>query len=54
MKVGVVVVQPSDPKNPYSEPRSLIPAKFGKPSESKLSLEVRKDAPPKSYDLDLK
>ena len=53
-KVGVIVVQPSDPKNPYSEPRSLIPAKFGKPSESKLSLEVRKDAPPKSYDLELK
>jgi len=53
-KVGVVVVQPSDPKNPYSEPRSLIPAKFGKPAESKLALEVRKDAPPKSYDLELK
>ena len=53
-KVGVVVVQPSDPKNPYSEPRSLIPVKFGKPAESKLFIEVRKDAPPKSYDLELR
>ena len=53
-KVGVVVTQPSDSKNPYSEPRSLIPVKFGKPAESKLTIEVRKDAPPGSYDLELK
>jgi hypothetical protein len=53
-KVGVVVTQPSDPKNPYSEPRSLIPVKFGKPAESKLAIEVRPDAPPGAYDLELK
>jgi hypothetical protein len=53
-KVAVIATEPSDPKNPYSVPRSLIPEKFGKPDESRLTLEVRKEAPPGAYDLDLK
>jgi hypothetical protein len=53
-KVAVVVTEPSDPNNPYSPPRSLIPEKFGKPDESGLTLEVRSDPPPGAYDLDLK
>ena len=28
-KVTVIATEPSDPKNPYSLPRSLIPAKIG-------------------------
>jgi hypothetical protein len=53
-KVAVIATEPSDPKNPYSVPRSLIPEKFGKPDESRLTLEVRKEAPPGAYDFDLK
>src|SRR5258708_7342139 len=45
-KVTVSVTEPSDPKNPYSLPRSLTPEKFGKPDESGLSLEVRSHPPP--------
>ena len=52
-KVGVVVTEPSDPTNPYSAPRSLIPEKFGNPDESGLSLEVRPNAPPGAYDIKL-
>lgn len=53
-KVAVVSTEPSDPKNPYSVPRSLIPEKFGNPEESGLSVEVRPGAPAGAYDLDLK
>jgi hypothetical protein len=53
-KVAVIATEPGDPKNPYALPRSLIPEKFGKPDESRLTLEVRSDAPPGAYDLDLK
>ena len=53
-KVAVIATQPSDPKNPYSPTRSLIAEKFGNPDESKLAIEVRKDAPPGAYDLILK
>jgi hypothetical protein len=52
-KVAVIATEPSDPKNPYSLPRSLIPEKFGKPDESRLSWEVRSNPPPGAYDLDL-
>jgi hypothetical protein len=52
-KVAVIVTEPSDPKNPYSLPRSLIPEKFGKPDESGLAFEVRSHAPPGAFDLDL-
>jgi hypothetical protein len=53
-KVAVIVTEPSDPKNPYSMPRSLIPEKFSKPDQSGLTLEVRSNPPPGAYDLDLK
>lgn len=53
-KVGVIAMEPSDPKNPYSDQRSLIPERFGKADESKLTVEVRKDASAGAYDLELK
>jgi hypothetical protein len=53
-KVAVVVAEPSDPKNPYSPPRSLIPENFARADESGLALEVRPGAAPGSYDLELK
>lgn len=53
-KVAVVSTEPSDPKNPYSVPRSLIPERFGKVEESGLAVEVRSGAPKEAYDLDLK
>jgi hypothetical protein len=53
-KVAVIATEPSDPKNPYSLPHSLLAEKFGRPDESGVSLEVRKDAPPGAYDLHLK
>jgi hypothetical protein len=52
-KVAVVSTEPSDPKNPYSMPRSLIPEKFGKVEESGLAIEVRASAPARAYDLEL-
>jgi hypothetical protein len=52
-KVAIIATEPSDPKNPYSLPRSLIPEKFAKPDESRLTLEVRRDAPSGTYDFDL-
>jgi hypothetical protein len=53
-KVAVIVTEPSDPKNLYSLPRSLIPEKFSKPDESQVTLEVRSQPPPGAYDLELK
>lgn len=53
-KVAIIATQASDPKNPYSLPRSLIAEKFSKPDESGITLEVRKDPPPGAYDLHLK
>jgi hypothetical protein len=53
-KVTVIATEPSDPKNPYSLPRSLIAHKFANPDESGITLEVRKDSPPGAYDLHLK
>jgi hypothetical protein len=53
-KVAVIATEPSDPKNPYALPRSLIAQKFAKPDESGITLEVRKDPPPGAYDLHLK
>jgi hypothetical protein len=52
-KVAVIATEPSDTKNPYSTPRSLIPQKFGNPWEIQLFLEVRSDAPPGAYDINL-
>jgi hypothetical protein len=53
-KVAVIATEPSDPKNPYALPRSLLPEKFSQPDESRLTLEVRSRPPPGAYDLDLK
>jgi hypothetical protein len=53
-KVGVVANEPADPKNPYARTRSLIPEQLNNPAESGLTVEVRRNAPPGAYDLDLK
>ena len=53
-KVAVIATEPSDPKNPYSLPRSLIAEKYSKPDESGITLQVRKDMPPGAYDVHLK
>jgi hypothetical protein len=53
-KVAVIATEMSDPKNPYSLPRWLIPEKFGNPEQSQLFLGVKKDAPPGAYDLALR
>ena|SRR5947209_3097132 len=54
-KIAVIAQERSnDPDNPYALPKSLLPDKFGKADESGLAFEVRKDAPPGAYDLDLK
>jgi hypothetical protein len=49
-----VATEPSDPKNPYSLPHSVIGQKYAKPEESGITLEVRKDPPPGAFDLHLK
>ena len=53
-RVGVFAKDASDPKNPYALGRALIPEKFSNPDASGLVLEVRRDAPPGAYDLDLR
>lgn len=53
-KVGVTAVEPSDPKNPYSDQRSTIPEKYGKVEETKVAVEVRRDPPAGAYDLEFK
>jgi hypothetical protein len=55
-KITVQSTEPSDPKNPYAKPRSLLPdpEKFGSPDESGLTFQVRPDAPAGAYDLELK
>jgi len=53
-RVAVIATESNDPKNPYALPRWLIPERFGQPDTSGLRLEVRPDAPPGAFDLDLK
>jgi hypothetical protein len=50
-KVTVTASIPSDPKNPYSLPRSIINQKFNDPRTTPLSVEVKPDAPAGTYDL---
>lgn len=53
-KVAVFAPVPVDPANPYSATRSAIPERFNQPADSGLTIEVRPNAPPGAYDLDLK
>lgn len=48
-KVTITSVVPSDPKDEYSQPRSLINTRFGDPSTSGLAVEVKGGQP--AYDF---
>lgn len=50
-KVIVVVDTPSNPKDPYSMPRSVIHKKYRDPKTTDLSVEVVENAAPGTYDL---
>jgi hypothetical protein len=52
-KVGVTVGEPSDPSNPYSVPRQLLPAHYADPETSGLRLEVGGKAESGKFDLKL-
>jgi hypothetical protein len=52
-KVTVQSSVPSDPKNPYSLPRSLVARQYTDPAKSPLSIEVKPDASAGAYDLTL-
>jgi hypothetical protein len=53
-KVVVSVQVPSNPKDPYSVPKSLIHAKYGKPETTDLVVEVKDNPTSGDYDLNLK
>jgi hypothetical protein len=50
-KVTVNAGVPSDPKNQYSLPKSIIHRKFADPRTTPLSIEVKPDAAAGAYDL---
>jgi hypothetical protein len=53
-KVVVTANVPSNPKDEYSEPRSLINPIYNQVYSTTLSVEVKPDATPGAYDLPLK
>jgi hypothetical protein len=52
-KVLVRSVAPSDPKDPYSIPKSTIPEKYAKVDETDLVMEVVSSPGPNAYDINL-
>jgi hypothetical protein len=52
-KVMVRATAPADPKRPYAVPRSIIDKASSSPETTRLSVEVKADAPAGSYDLKL-
>jgi hypothetical protein len=52
-KIVVNASAPSNPSDPYSLPKSLIPQKYNVPEETELLLEVASGAVPGAYDLQL-
>jgi len=52
-KVVVAVQVPSDPKDPYSIPKSLVDPVYSKPETTPLVVEVKDGAPAGAYDLKL-
>jgi hypothetical protein len=50
-KVTVNASVPSNPRNPYSLPRSIINKKFADPSTTPLSVEVKSDVAAGAFDL---
>ncbi len=53
-KVVVSVQVPSNPKDPYSLPRSLVDPVYAKAETTPLVVEVKDSPPPGAYDLKLK
>lgn len=52
-KVLVQSVEPSNPNDPYSIPRSLIPEAYNKAEETALEMEVVSSPGPDAYDITL-
>lgn len=52
-KVTVTATKPSNPKDEYSSPISLIPGRYNAEGTTGLSVEVKEGAPPGHYDLKL-
>jgi hypothetical protein len=52
-KVVVTSSVPMNPGDPYSLPKSIIPAKYGKAETTDLRVDVVSDAAPGAYDLTL-
>lgn len=50
-KVVVTASTPSNPKDEYSSPKSLVNARYTQPETTPLLIEVSADAPPGAYDL---
>ena len=50
-KVTITATVPSDPKDEYSEPRSLIAEKFGDPSTTTLSADVKEGGGPYNFEV---
>jgi len=52
-KVTVTAGVPSNPKDEYSLPKSLIPTKYNEPGQTPLAIEVKAGAASGAYDLTL-
>lgn len=51
--IGVISTVPSNPKDEYAVPKSVIPTRYGDPKSSTLKVTVQPDASPESYKIDL-
>ena len=52
--VGVVSAVPSDPKNEYSVPKSVIPPKYNNPASSGIKLDIAEGAPSEKFQIKLR
>ena len=50
-RVAVISTAPSDPKDEYAVPKSLIPTGYADPAQSGIKIEVRADAKEGQYDI---
>lgn len=51
--VTVTISKPSNPKDPYSLPKSVINADYGDKSLAKIQMSVKSAAPPGTYDINI-
>ncbi len=51
--VTVTITKPTNPKDPYSEPVTLIPQHYSDKSQGKIKIQVQPNAAPGSYDLNV-